>query len=246
MKVNETSGSGNDAKGNQANVTVGVDRKIAPGTVIGISAAYESFNYNVNALGASTKYNGETVGVYFVQSSSNLSFDASLGWTNLNYNSAVGATGGSFIGSRWRAVTGLTGNYILNSFVLQPSARISMVWEHDSGWTDNVGNVMSDNNVSVGRTALGALVARPFAASGRWVILPYAGLYGDWSFSSHSNNALAGPSVAVINGGWSGRVTAGFAAKAVQGIVVSLGGELGGLGANYKIWTGNVRAAVPF
>jgi hypothetical protein len=27
---------------------------------------------------------------------------------------------------------------------------------------------------------------------------------------------------------------------------VSLGGEYGGLGANYKIWSGNARATIPF
>jgi hypothetical protein len=247
FNVNDTSGSGNDAKGNQTNVTVGVDRKIAPGTVVGILGGYEHLDYNVAALGASSKYDGETIGAYLVQSSSNLSFDAGFGWTNLNYNSAVGATGGSFIGSRWRATTGLTGNYILNGFVLQPSARAFMSWEHDGSWTDNAGNLTPANNVSAGRTALGALVARPFATAGGWIISPYAGLYGDWVFSSNSNNALfVGPPVAIIPDGWSGRVTAGLAARAVQGIVVSLGGEFGGLGASYKIWSGNLRAAVPF
>jgi hypothetical protein len=42
------------------------------------------------------------------------------------------------------------------------------------------------------------------------------------------------------------RVTAGLAAKAAHGCMISLDGEYGGLGASYKIWTGSVRASMPF
>ena len=35
-------------------------------------------------------------------------------------------------------------------------------------------------------------------------------------------------------------------AKTAHGCMVSLDGEYGGLGASYKIWTGSVRASIPF
>jgi hypothetical protein len=41
-------------------------------------------------------------------------------------------------------------------------------------------------------------------------------------------------------------VTAALAAKAAQGITLSLGGDLGGVGADYKIWTCNLPASMPF
>ena len=41
-------------------------------------------------------------------------------------------------------------------------------------------------------------------------------------------------------------LTGGVSATAKGGAMLSLGGEYGGLGANYKIWTGNARATVPF
>ena len=66
-------------------------------------------------------------------------------------------------------------------------------------------------------------------------------------FSSTSNSTvLTGPAVALVGDGWSGRVTAGLSAWPMPNVMLSLGGDYGGLGANYKIWTANFRAAVLF
>ena len=93
--------------------------------------------------------------------------------------------------------------------------------------------------------ALGMKVERPFAAADGRTISPYVGLYGDWRFLS--DDALpVGQPVANIKDGWSGRVGTGISAAAARGASVSLGGELGGLGASYKIWSGNVRGSLPF
>ena len=230
-----------------ANATAGVERKISPNTLVGILVGYEHLNYNVAAQGVSAKSDGDTVGGYFAHMFGNVRFDAAVGWTHLNYDSAVGGDSGSFVGSRWRVSTGLTGNYQINRFVLQPSATAFMSWERDAAWTDNVGNMMDANRTTSGRTSLGTLVARPFVTPGGWVIAPYAGLYGDWVFSSTSNSTvLTGPAVALVGDGWSGRVTAGLSAWPMANVMLSLGGDYGGLGADYKIWTGSFRAAVLF
>ncbi len=50
-----------------------------------------------------------------------------------------------------------------------------------------------------------------------------------------------------IKDGWSGRVTSGVTLKSGRaGPTLSLGGELGGLGAGYDIWSANARADWPF
>ena len=120
-------------------------------------------------------------------------------------------------------------------------------WDSPDGSRTGVslGTAQDGRNFSAGRTALGSKVSQPFASPGGWTVSPYAGLYGDWRFSS--DNAIAtGTPVAFIKNGWSGRVTSGVSATAARGIIVSLGGEYGGLGANYKIWSGNVTAILPF
>jgi len=249
VKVNDGSGVGNDGKGNQTKFTAGLGRLITPDVLVGMMAGYERFKYDVAAVGGSAKYDGETVGGYFVKVFGNTRFDAALGWTNLKYGSAVGADSGSFTGSRWRMTTELTGNYLFNGFLIRPSASAFVVWEHDNAWTDNVGNLTPDSNLSAGRTALGALATRPIIASGGWwIITPYAGVYADWVFKHNPDNNLvpAGPPIAVINDGWAGRVTAGLTGQGRMGTWFAFGGELGGLGAGYKIWMANLRVGVPF
>jgi outer membrane autotransporter protein len=247
FKVRDTSGSGNDVKGDGANVLLGFDRRIAPNTVVGVTTGYERLNSDVATLAASASYKGETIGGYIVQGFGNVRFDAALDWTHLDYDTATGATGGSYGGSRWRVTSGLTGHYMLGGFALQPSASVRVAFERDSAWTDTAGNAVAANNATFGRTALGALVARPLPTSSGWIILPYAGAYADWVFSSASNNVIpAGPTIGVIHDGWAGRVTAGVTAMAARGVVLAAGSEFGGLGENYTFWKGNLSASMPF
>ena len=59
----------------------------------------------------------------------------------------------------------------------------------------------------------------------------------------------AAPSAQPVGGiadGWSGRVTGGVSVAKAGGGTLALGGEYGGLGANYKIWTANGRLFWPF
>lgn len=245
-KANDTSGTGNDLKGSQINLTAGLGRKLNADTLVGVVAGYEHFKYDVAALAGSLKGDGETIGGYFARRfGGHLRFDAALAWSNLNYDATAGTATGSFKGSRWLASTGLTGNHKLGAFVLEPSAKLYILWEQQRTWTDSLGTLQDARKFSAGRTALGTKVAYPIGTSGSWTVSPYAGLYGDWRFST--DNALpTGTPVANIKNGWSGRVTSGLSAKAGRGTMLSLGGELGGLGANYKIWSGNARATVPF
>jgi hypothetical protein len=199
----------------------------------------------VPALGGSLKGDGESLGGYFARRFDNWRFDAALVWSNMNYQATAGTATGSFLGSRWLASTGLTGTYKLNAFVVQPSAKLDVLWEHQRDWTDSLGTAQAARNFSAGRTALGAQIGRPFATAGGWTFLPYAGLYGDWRFSS--DNALpTGTPVANIKDGWSARVTSGAAWSRLGGASISFGGELGGIGSNYKIWSGQLRGTVPF
>jgi hypothetical protein len=77
------------------------------------------------------------------------------------------------------------------------------------------------------------------------VIAPYLGVYADWRFST--DDALpAGQPLVGIGDGWSGRVTGGVTFTQKGGASVALGGEYGGFGANYKIWTASGRVFWPF
>ena len=244
--ASDATGTGINVKGDQLNVTAGLGRKLTTDTLVGVIGGYENFKYDVAALSGSVRGDGETVGAYFAQRfAENLRFDAAVAWSSIKYNLTAGTASGSFTGGRWLASTGLTGNYKVDVYVIEPSAKVYALWENDKAWTDSLGTLQPSRDFSAGRTALGAKAARPFELSGDWTLSPYAGLYGDWRFQS--DNALpTGTPVANVGTGWSGRVTGGLAAMAAGGCNISLGGEYGGLGASYKIWTGNLRATVPF
>jgi hypothetical protein len=244
--VNGTNGTTNDLKGNQINITAGIGHKLTPDTLVGIVAGYENFKYDVASLSGSLKGDGETIGGYFAQRfGGSLRFDAAAAWSNVNYSAAAGSASGSFTGRRWLASTGLTGTYKVNAYVVEPSAKVYALWESEKAWTDSLGTLQPSRNFSAGRAALGAKVSHTFQLSNGWTLTPNAGLYGDWRFQTDSALPTATP-VANIGTGWSGRVTGGVTATADSGCTISLDGEYGGLGATYKLWSGNLRASVPF
>ena len=231
--------------GSQFNGTGGIARKLTPDFLLGIFTGYEYFKYNVAALAGDMKGTGGSVGSYLGwRITPTVRFDAALGYTRMAYSGTAGTASGSFDGNRIVASSGLTGNYGLGVYKIEPSANVYALWEKQNAYTDSLGTAQADRNFSAGRTALGAKLIREWAY-GDMKVAPYAGFYGDWRFSS-DNAVVAGNPIVGIDDGWSGRATAGVAFTGTGGASVSLGAEYGGIGAAYKIWTGNVRASVPF
>jgi hypothetical protein len=157
----------------------------------------------------------------------------------------AGTANGAFNGSRWLASTGLTGSYRWTSFVVEPSSKVFALWERQSEWTDSLGTLQAARDFSAGRVATGGKVIAPWQADSGIAIAPYLGVYADWRFST--DDALpAGQPLVGIGDGWSGRVTGGVTFTQKDGASVALGGEYGGFGANYKIWTASGRVFWPF
>ena len=79
----------------------------------------------------------------------------------------------------------------------------------------------------------------------------YAGVYAGYYFNSDDNAPLSGSATPILLPtqfvhGWSARVTSGVDMMVLGGTRLSLGGELGGLGNDFTVWSVQVRAAVPF
>jgi hypothetical protein len=231
--------------GSQLNATGGIGRKLTPDLLVGIFTGYEYFKYDVAALAGNVKGTGGSVGSYLGwRMSSTVRFDAALGYTRMAYSATSGTATGSFDGNRFVASSALTGSYGLGMYKIEPSASVYALWEKQSAWTDSLGTAQADRNFSAGRTSLGSKLIREWAY-GDTRIAPYAGFYGDWRFST-DNATPGGTPIVGIGDGWSGRAIAGVAFTARSGPSLQVGGEYGGIGAAYKIWTGNVRANVPF
>jgi hypothetical protein len=235
-----------DLKGDQINVTAGLGRKLTPDLLVGIVTGYENFKYDSASLDGTMKGNGGTIGGYTAwRLLPTLRWDATLAWSDISYDGSAGTANGSFTGHRWLASTGLTGSYRVAAFVLEPSATVYALWEREDEWTDSLGTLQPTRSFSTGRVATGGKVIYPWMLGDGARLAPYAGLYADWRFGT-DDAVPAGEPIVGIDNGWSARVTGGIAYTTADGASLSLGGEYGGLGADYKVWTANARGSLPF
>lgn len=232
--------------GNQFNLTGGVGRKLTPDFLIGVYGGYEYMKYTVAAFAGDIKGSGGSAGGYLGwRMTPTMRFDASLGYTRLDYQAVAGTARGSFDGNRLVASAALTGNYgLAGGFRIEPSASVYSLWEKQGAWTDSLGTAQADRSFSAGRAALGSKLFKAIDF-GDMTISPFVGLYGDWRFSS-DNAVASGTTIVGIGNGLSGRATSGVLFTGRSGASVVIGGEYGGIGADYKIWSGNVRGSVPF
>ncbi|MGP0093898.1 MAG: autotransporter outer membrane beta-barrel domain-containing protein, partial [Xanthobacteraceae bacterium] len=235
-----------DLHGHQINITGGIGRKLTPDILVGLVTGYENFNFTDSSIAGKMTGDGGTIGSYAAwRFGPHWRLDGMFGWSDIFYNATAGAAAGSFTGSRWLSSGGFTGNYAFGSAILEPSANVYALWEHEGAWTDTLGTLQDARSFSVGRVSLGDKVSYPWWA-GNVRIAPYLGLYGDWRFSTDNALPVAVPYVG-IKDGWSARATAGVTMlPGTSGVTISLGGELGGLGAGYDLWSVNGRVSWPF
>ena len=231
-------------QGTQINATGGITYRLRPDFVVGAFAGYENFNYDMASLTGNLKGNGGTIGTYAGwQMTPTLRWKGMIGWTGLGYDASAGTAAGSFDGSRWLVSTGLTGSHRVAAFILEPSVDVFALWERQTGYTDTLGALHDARNFSTGRVALGGRALAPI--QGWSGVTPYLGFYGDWRFSTNSAPP-ADVAFVGLSDGWSGRVTGGVNVAMAGGGTLALGGQYGGIGTDYGIWTGNARMNWPF
>jgi hypothetical protein len=242
----DQSSIGNDLEGNQFNALVGITHKLTLDFLVGAFGGYEYFNYTSDALTSQLKGNGWTIGSYVGwQFTPTLRFDLAVARSSINFDGIAGTASGTFLGSRWLASGGLTGTYRWQTLAFQPSARIDALWEHENAYTDSLGTIQNDRNFSTGRASGGIKVSYPFVWSSMTKFAPYAGIYGDYYFTS-DDASTAGLAAIPLLEGWSARFTSGLSLSFKGGTQLGFGGELGGIGGNTNILTFRGRASVPF
>jgi len=238
--------TGSDLSGSQLDALAGISHRVTADLVVGGVAGYEHFAYFSQALTGSLRSDGWVGGVYAGwRFAPNLRLDGALAYTGLTANDSAGTASGEFTGGRVLASGGVTGTYGLNGFIVEPSARVFALWERDNGFTDSLGNAQTANTFSTGRASLGAKVSRPFDCATGVTLSPYAGVYGDYYFSSESTAAGAFTPVLLLQG-WGARVTGGVDATFAGGFKLGAGGEFENVSGNTQIWTWRARGSVPF
>ncbi|MGH6670947.1 MAG: S8 family serine peptidase [Xanthobacteraceae bacterium] len=238
--------AGSDLKGTQVNAIAGLTRRLTPNFLVGVLGGYEHFDYISQAYNGVLRGDGGTAGAYLGwRFAPQLRFDAGAAWSEIFVDEAAGTATGNFTGQRWLVTGGVTGTYDWELVVLEPSARVYALWEHEDGYTDSLGTLQSDRNFETGRASTGAKVSYPLAWSSTVNFAPYAGLYGDYYFSWDDAVATGLTTVPLLEG-WSARAIGGVAATLGGGAQISAGGEYAGIGGNTHIWTWRVRGMVPF
>lgn len=238
--------SGSDLNGDQINAIAGLTHRLSRDVLVGVLGGYENFSYSSIAYNGTLKGDGWTSGAYLGwYFAPHLRFDAAGAWSYIGANDAAGSASGNFTGNRWLTSSGITGTYAWQAFVLEPSARVYALWEHENAYTDSLGTLQASRDFSTGRGSGGMKVSYPFAWTSTIDLAPYVGLYGDYYFSW--DNALAtGLTTVPLLQGWSARVTGGLQATFRGGAQLTAGGEYAGIGDNMRIWTWQVRGSVPF
>jgi hypothetical protein len=236
----------NGMHGRQFNLTGGVGYKLTPDLLVGMFGGYENFDFNMLSIGGLMTGDGGTVGGYAAwRIAEHWRIDGKVGWSDISYNGTAGTASGSFTGSRWLGGGGLTGTYRLAGYMLEPSARIYALWESDNAFTDSLGTAQAARNFSEGRVSAGAKVTYPWQIAPDVTFAPYMGAYGDFRFSTDNALPVGTPFVGVKDG-WSARVTYGLALNFRNGPMLLAGGEFGGIGAGYDIWSMTGRVMWPF
>jgi hypothetical protein len=235
--------------GDQINFTAGLTRVLTPNFLVGVLGGWETFDYRSDAIQGRLTGTGWTAGAYAGwKLSSTVRFDAGVAYSGIGFDGTAGTASASFAGNRLLVTGGVTGNYKSYGFLIEPSATVYALWEHENAYTDTLGTAQAGRDFSAGRASTGVKLAYPFAWTSTVMLSPYAGIYGDYYFNT-DNIVIPGAGalpVTPVFAGRSARTSVGMAAQFASGGQLTVGGERSGLGGNFSLWTYRARASIPF
>jgi hypothetical protein len=181
--------------GRQVNMLAGLTRRLLPNFLVGVLGGYETFDYRSDALQGRLKGDGWTVGSYLGwKITQAIRFDAAAAYSGIGYDGTAGTASGNFHGNRWLVSSGFTGTFQSSSLLIEPSARVYALWEHENAYTDSLGTSQAERDFSTGRASAGVKVAYPVAWSSTVALSPYVGLYGDYYFNTDNATAAVAAS----------------------------------------------------
>ncbi|WP_246801360.1 IPT/TIG domain-containing protein [Bradyrhizobium genosp. L] len=233
--------------GGQVNALMGLTYKMAPNVLVGAIAGYENFNYTEQNISGKLTGDGWTVGPYLGwKITPTLRYDAAVAYSGIGYNGIAGAAQGNFNGNRWLFATGLTGTYRMQQLLIEPSARVYALWEHENAYVDTLGTLQTARDFTTGRASGGVKLSYPLAWRDNAALAPYAGIYGDYYFNRDDAAAIGALASTPLLDGWSARLIGGLNARLAGGAMLGIGGEYGGIGGDIRIWRLTAKARVPF
>ena len=239
----------NQLYGEQINTIVGVTRRVSPTFLLGALAGYETFDYRSDELQGRLHGQGWTVGGYLGwKFAEHLRFDAAAAYSGVTYDGSAGQAFGKFNGDRVTLSSGVIGTFALAGFAIEPSAKVYALWEHENAYVDSLGTPQDARTFMTGRASAGLKAGYAIDPGYGMILTPYAGLYADYYLTGDDTGSTVttpggvGVPLQPVLHGASARAVAGVAVD-VFGATIGLDAERGGIGGNYRTWTGRLSGA---
>ena len=237
---------GDAVSGNTWNGIVGIDYLVTDHVLVGLLGGLESGDLDFDVAGGATDGTGYTAGAYVgVQLSEQLTVEAFLTHSWLDYDTVVNTATGSTDASRVMVSANLIGNLPLSeSLIFEPNMRLFYAHELQDGYTLSNGELVGRNTIDSGRISIGPKLHYflNFDDGTNWSM--FVSAHGEYDFSSEMQTVSTLPD---FDGLLSARLGLGMNGVFRNGWSISLAGDVGGLGSgNFITYTGTGRLRIPF
>ena len=172
---------------------VGGDYRIASNVIVGALVQFDWSKEDYSVIFSKAQGNGWMVGPYLsAQVHENVFFDLRASWGRSDNDITFGTATGAFDTSRWLVKGTLSGNWSYDAWRFTPSAELAYATENQAAFTNSIGTVVAQQDVSLGRLQFGPEIGYRFANTAETFIEPFAAIKGVWDFDN--------PNVAIVDG----------------------------------------------
>jgi hypothetical protein len=236
---------GDAFSGDAWNGIAGVDYRLSDAVLLGALAGYEVGDFEFSSTNGAFDGEGFTTGAYVgVKISENLVMDAFITHSWLGYDNRAGTATGETDATRLMLSMNLTGRHDLTTnLVVEPNIRVFYAHESQDGYSLSDATAIGENTIDSGRVSLGPTFRYriPHTASGQWSLK--ASVHGEYDLSSETQTSTALPD---FDGLVSARLGLGVDGTLLNGWMISLDGDVGGLGSgSFTSYTGTAKLRMP-
>ncbi|MCP4071880.1 MAG: hypothetical protein GY742_09110, partial [Hyphomicrobiales bacterium] len=226
---------------------VGAHKLINPDLLIGGLLQLDWADETNSSVNSSADGFGWMIGPYIAGRipGQNLSYEARASWgRSSNDVSPIGTYTDGFGTTRWMASGKIAGNYRIDDLSINPFISAAWYEENQENYTDNLGNSIPEQTVSLGEIRFGPKLMREIALENGGEISSSFGVSGVWNFGISDNAASQGN--ALGDEQLRARFEAGITATNTDGWQLIIAGYYDGVGADdYYAYGGNARLVIP-
>lgn len=235
-----------DADHKQVNAYAGVDAFLSNNLVGGVFVGYEYSNTEFDSLNGELDGNGQSAGAYVGYTFSDfVKFDAGLSHSWIAYDLADSEAGADFDAQRTLAFAGLTGAISVGGLLIEPATDLLAIWQDEESYVDSSDADHDSRSFTAIRASAGAKFSLTDVGTENWVVIPCAGLYGD--YWSTDDDAGSSADYVSVSEDVSGRVNGGLNFESrTHGIALDLNAEYSGIGDETGALSGRAGFTIGF